>query len=569
MNTRRTIAWIFVFIGVAFLALKLSHTYDPVPTITRWSVKAGPRIAHFVKTSSPEMVVYIVLVGLPIAIGGLLLAGASSAAGSPSAESRTAVAKSVEPHEIPAFNRGKRAQGARTVHSANVLQVAPQARHIWQFDARNGGFSLNREQTTLNGESLPSGLVGKDWRSLWQKKLNIAWLPPEHVFLRVAQFPASEFQETLSMVELQLEKLSPIPVAQIVWSIHVLPHTSGNMQTVIVIIAARSQVEEFLGQLEGQGYLADALELPILDQLQATPVREDGVWIYPESTGGPQSALAAWWYGGVLQNLDLLTIASTDRSTGLREQLTQMAWAGELEGWLSAPPSFHLVASGAAAQEWEPLLRQGLEQPVEVTEPLPAPRLAAATARRAAFNPPNANLLPAEFTTRYQQQFVDRLWMRSLFAIAGIYTAGVTIYLIALGFANYRTGGVEQQIADLGRSYTNALQLDKKLSILKERQELKFAGLDCYRAVAELMPETLTLENCNFSDGRRLTLNGTAPPDEVQKLYTFESDLRKYTLPSGQPLFDPFKTEVPTIRKINEGTLNWSMGLELKRSETR
>jgi hypothetical protein len=160
--------------------------------------------------------------------------------------------------------------------------------------------------------------------------------------------------------------------------------------------------------------------------------------------------------------------------------------------------------------------------------------------------------------------------MRSLFAIAGIYTAGVTIYLIALGFANYRTGGVEQQMSDLGRSYTNALQLDKKLSILKERQELKFAGLDCYRAVAELMPETLTLENCNFSDGRRLTLNGTAPPDDVQKLYTFESDLRKYTLPrNGQPLFDPFKTEVPTIRKINEGTLNWSMGLELKRSEAR
>ena len=467
------------------------------------------------------------------------------------------------------LNRGKRAQGARDVHSANVLQVAPHARHIWQFDARNGGFSLNREQTTLNGEALPSGLVGKDWRTLFQKKLNIAWLPPEHVFLRVAQFPASEFQETLSMVELQLEKLSPIPVAQIVWSIHVLPHTSGNMQTVIVIIAARNQVEEFLGQLEGQGYMADALELPILDQLQATPIQADGVWIYPETTGGPHSALAAWWYGGVLQNLDFLTIPSADRSTGLREQLTQMAWAGELEGWLSAPPSFHLVASGAAAQEWEPLLRQGMDQPVEVLEPLPAPRLAAATAQRAAFMPANANLLPAEFSTRYHQQFVDRLWMRSLFAIAGIYTIGVTIYLVALGFANYRTSGVEQQTADLGRSYTNALQLEKKLSILKERQDLKFAALDCYRAVAELMPETLTLEGCNFSDGRRFTLNGTAPPDDVQKLYTFESELRRYTVTNNQPLFDASKNDIPTIRKINESTINWNMGLELKRSEMR
>ena len=158
--------------------------------------------------------------------------------------------------------------------------------------------------------------------------------------------------------------------------------------------------------------------------------------------------------------------------------------------------------------------------------------------------------------------------MRSLFAIAGIYTIGVAIYLIALGFANYRTSRVEQQVADLGRSYTNALQLDKKLSILKERQDLKYAALDCYRAVAELMPETLTLEGCNFSDGRRFTLNGKAPPDQVQQLYTFESELRKYPLPNGQQLFDAFKTEIPTIRKINETTVNWSMGLELKRSET-
>src|ERR1041385_393759 len=560
MNPKRIAGWILVFVGVAFLALKLSHTYDPAPAITRLSAKAGPAVANFVKNTSPDMVTYIVLVGLPICIGGLLLAGGAAVTPSP---------KASEPYGGISMPRAKRAQGARVVHACNVLQVAPQARHIWQFDARNGGFALNREQVSLNGESLPAGLVAKDWRTLWQKKLNIAWLPPEHVFLRVAQFPASEFNETLSMVELQLEKLSPIPVAQIVWSIQRITHAKDNMQTVIVIIVARSIVEEFLGQLEGQGYLADALELPILDQLQATQVQTDGVWVYPGSVAGGDAALAAWWYGGVLQNLDLLTMPATNRSEGLKEQLTQMAWAGELEGWLTAPPRCHLVASGAAASEWEPLLRQGMDQPIEVLEPLPPPRLAAATAQRAAFSPPNANLLPPEFSVRYHQQFVDRLWMRSLFTLAGIYVAGVAIYLVALAFANFRTSRVEQQVADLGNSYTNALNLDKKLSVLKQRQELKFAALDCWKAVAELMPETLTLEGCNFSGGKHFTLNGTAPPDQVQKLYEFESGLRKYILPNNQPLFDPLKVEIPTIRKINENTLNWSMGLELKRSEAR
>ena len=30
---------------------------------------------------------------------------------------------------------------------------------------------------------------------------------------------------------------------------------------------------------------------------------------------------------------------------------------------------------------------------------------------------PRATLLPAEFSTRYQQQFYDRLWMRGLLAV--------------------------------------------------------------------------------------------------------------------------------------------------------
>ena len=30
-------------------------------------------------------------------------------------------------------------------HSCNVLRVGAEARQIWQFDARNGGFVLNRD----------------------------------------------------------------------------------------------------------------------------------------------------------------------------------------------------------------------------------------------------------------------------------------------------------------------------------------------------------------------------------------------------------------------------------------
>lgn len=447
--------------------------------------------------------------------------------------------------------------------SCNVLSVGPEARRLWQFDG--GSFNLNREQTSRPGEPLPVGPATKSWSSLWQKKLNIAWLPPEQVFIRVAQFPQSTPEETRAMVELQMEKLSPIPVTQAVWTFHALHHAQGNLQTIVVLIAARNTVEEFLGKLEGQGYLADRLELSLLDQLHATPIKEDGAWIYPEVQASRNTALVAWWYGGVLQSVDLLTLPATaDRAAGLKDQLMQMAWAGELDGWLTAPPRWHLVADDGAATDWAKPLQEGLGQSIEMVPPTPVQELAARTARRAAQSDSNTTLLPPEFVARYHQQFVDRLWMRGLGAVLVLYLLGLVVFFIALGFVNYQTTGVESQVAALGSSYTNSLQLNAQFKVLKERQELKYAALDCWQAVAETMPTGITLDSMNFSGGKKLTLSGTASADQVGSVIDFSDSLRKFTV-RGQPLFDQKKIDPPRTQ-VMQGGIRWNYELELKRT---
>ena len=190
-------------------------------------------------------------------------------------------------------------------NSCNILHLAPDAKRLWHFDAKGKGFVLGREQRVPHTEPLPANLVAKNWSSLWQPKLNVAWLPAETVFLRVAELPAANADETFSMVELQLEKLSPIPVTQIVWTMHVLgTHQSAakadgtveSMQSIIVVIAARAAVEEFLGRLERDGFLSDRLEVPMLDQLEAVAPQGDSVWLFPLSLGGQNAALVAWWF---------------------------------------------------------------------------------------------------------------------------------------------------------------------------------------------------------------------------------------------------------------------------------
>ncbi len=464
---------------------------------------------------------------------------------------------------VPSSARSRAA--SKRWHVCNVLHIGPDARRVWQFDAHNGSFSLNRQQTSPPGEPLPRHVVGKSWGTLLQPRLNVAWLPPEEVFVRVAHFPRSSLEETRAMVELQLEKLSPIPVTQAVWSMHVLPQADGTMQTVVVVLAARSVVEEFLGRLEGQGFLADRLELPLLDQLQATAIREDGAWVYPEAHGGPHSALVAWWYGGVLQNVDLLTLPSTaNRAAGLKDQLMQMAWAGELEGWMTSSPRWHLVADAEKAGAWEPALREGLEQPIEIVPPLPDAEVAARTARRATQADPQANLLPTEFAARYRQQFVDRLWLRGLGAVLGVYVTGLAVYFVALTVMGYKARDVENQVRQQGPQVTNAMQLTAQVKILKDRKELKFAALDCWEAVAETLPENVTLDTLAFSDGKLLRLSGSAPQSQVADIFDFVGKLRKHPV-RDQVFFDPTGGEQVQTHPGPGGVTIWSFGLQLKR----
>ncbi len=445
---------------------------------------------------------------------------------------------------------------------ANVLDVTPDSRQLWQFSAREKGFPLLREHRGRNGEPVPDHWFSKDWSSLWQPRLNIAWLPVEKVFLRVLQLPAADFSETLSMVEFQLEKISPLPVAQIVWTIEVLPKREGGMQTVIVVIVPCELVEEFLGKLEGQGYLADRLELALVDQLLATPVHENGVWIYPGETN-TSPCLVAWWYDGVLRNLTLLTWGNGNEGARLREQISQMAWAGELEGWLTTPPNWHVVADSATAATWENLLREWVDGPIEIVPPVPQEKLAALSAKRAVISENSANLLPHEYGDRYRHQFVDRLWMRGLGGILVLYIAVVIGYFSALQVYKFKLGQVQQEVRTLKPQHTTTIQLKERVDILQEQANLKFAALESWKMISDQLPEELTITSLNFQKGKTVMLSGAVSQDNISKLTEYYGAVGR-SLINGQPVeLGPLSTPPARPNAAGTPTVYWSFVIQM------
>lgn len=427
-------------------------------------------------------------------------------------------------------------------------------------------------------DRLPAKWVAKNWSSLWHPRLNIAWLPVESVFLRVVELPAANAEETAAMVELQLEKYAPIPVTQIVWTMHLLgthpspakaDGTVESLQSVIVVLAERTAVEEFLGRLERDGFLSDRLEAPMLDQLEAVAPKEDGVWLFPMTIAGQNAALAAWWYGGAWRGLNVITLPPAgDRAGELKTQLSLLAMGGEVEGWLTGPPRWHLVADPVNATEWEQLLRAGLNEPVQVIPPPVPVDLAARSAKRAAAAVIAAQLQPPEFSARYKEQFFDRLWLRGLGCAGLLYVLGLVLYFCWVGWLGYQTRGVETQMAALSNTYTNAMQMEGRLGILQSQAHLKYAALDCWQLVAENLPSAVTLQRFALAEGSKLTLSGQVNQADMKDLSDFWDNLRKTKL-HGELFFDSQSdsSSQPLFHLQNNNIMSWSFSLKLLHGE--
>jgi hypothetical protein len=456
-------------------------------------------------------------------------------------------------------------------HSCNVLEANVAASRLWHFKVERNQLRLENEQSVVPPAQLNQKAYAKDWHNLVQPRLNIAWLPANQVFLRVVQLPAADRQELLSMLEFQLEKLSPLPVAQVVWSVELLPSSDSTQQTALVCIVSRDVVEGFLGKIEEQGYLADRLEVPQINQILAQGTREDGAWIYPGSGLEANLCVVAWWSGGVLRQLQLLhlpvagsgenAVSLESRAANLHEQLMQIAWAGELEGWLTLPVQWHLVANETLTAEWQPVIEKWADGALDVQAPLTDDALARFSAERASGEGEGANLLPVEYGVRYRQQYIDRLWMGGLGAVVVAYIFGALIYLIALNVYKFRADSVQTQVANLGPTYTNVLELKERAQMLQEQLNLKYAALDCFKTASELLPPEFTLVNLVFSRGKNFQIYGVAPQGQETNVTYYNEQMRNAMI-DGRKLFRDV-TGPSTYSRPGSPNINWNFDCTL------
>jgi hypothetical protein len=459
-----------------------------------------------------------------------------------------------------------RAPRTPRIHGCNVLADGVGGTTLWSFtgsEARPAG----RVEVPAD-QPLPAKVAGKGWRELFQPRVNLVWLPEQSVFLQLVHLPTDDPSEVPAMLEHQIEKLSPLPIGQIVWSYEVLKTRPTGGLPVLVQVAERSGVDAALGALEKRGFYADRVELALVQWVAGTPMERDGVYFFPVTKGVRRTCLVGWVVEGGLRSLSLVNLTEDDRwLRQLVDEVGRLAWVGEMEGWLPASFEGHLVTDEATASAWrEPLARE-LGIPVDVVLKPADDTLAASVARRTVASEPRANLLPAEHAMRYRQQFTDRLWMGGLGALLGAYLVGVLIYLGTVEVQKYRHARASEQFAEVNTAYTNTLRLKAQAQVLQETVNLRYAALDCYLATVEAMPEELTLETFSFSGGQLLAIGGVAPADQEPRITEFWQSLKRKVV-NNTNLFSEVLLK-GTSSQVLQGvpSIRWSLTCTIRKNQ--
>ena len=452
--------------------------------------------------------------------------------------------------------------------SCNLLEPTAEGSRLWQFSVSSKKVKLSGDLRVAEGDDPPAKAVAKDWSDLLSRKLNIATLPPEKGFLRVVDLPACEPDELLPMVEFQIEDLSPLPMAQTVWSAEVVPgsESPGGEQTVLVTIAERSVVEERLEELEAANFLADRVEVPLLRELVPGESRADGAHIQLVQGADSVLALVSWWFGGRLCDVNSFNLPNHEASRdALVEKINNVAWAGEVAGWMPGDPACHLAKRGDVAADWNVALAKCFGDRIREVEPASEVDLATATAEFAS-RTSAPGLMIEEYRTRNRQRFLDGLWMEGIKGVVAMLLLGLLGFYVYGSWLQRDLENLKQEVKEKGAKYTEALLLKAKVETLEKQKALKYAALAAWGKVATGLPGELKFTELKFESsraldgntGRALRITGAADAGKATLIDDYQEALTQMESADGKALFSGVKA-VSIRQDLKKNQTYWSL----------
>lgn len=382
--------------------------------------------------------------------------------------------------------------------------------------------------------------------------------PGDRALMRVLDLPTEDRSEVPSMVELQIDKISPFPVDNLLYSYEVLLERPG-LTRVLVAGMPREDVDKLVAPLREAGRLPARVDLSLMgwwrllrDRLE---VAGDGRCLALVIEPGETACLAA--EGGSPILLRSLPPLGADESSA-RELADEVAFTLttlDREWGPSANTRVLVFHLGDAPSAWITLLQQATGRSVDARPLDAAVPLSEGMALRAweQAEAGGLNLAAPEWKERATARRMQRRLLAAVGAVAGLWLLAVGGFLAADRMDQQRVARLKERLQKLKAPTQHVREVKERVESLRQYGDRTHSAIECLREVCVVLPPGVELSSFTYKKGENVSMRGSAEAANASKVYDFLEGLQR------SPIFQGI-TEQP----VNESRRGAERRIEFK-----
>jgi len=382
-------------------------------------------------------------------------------------------------------------------------------------EASGDGFWSAREEALRNLCARAAG------RLVWA-------LPGAAALLRVMELPAVDDSELAAMVEIQLDKISPLALDRLYWDFEVVDRGRERVRTVVAAVdrARVDEAGEFFRRQKRELRGVDCEVLGIWEELKSAQP-EEGVWQVWLVQREKETVLMAADARGPLE-FRVIEPAGGPEGDGLSaeeiaEEVTYTL--ASLEAQWGAPGGVHIEVVAEREPGWTDRLGDLLELPVSFREMKVGEAAAGGVARRALRPEKTLELAPAEWEAAYRHRRLRRRLLLAAGAVLILWTGMMGAAAVFFRTEEQRLAALTERERAVEKPAAELRALRRKVRELEMYADRSHSVLEALREVVRLMPSGVELTSFVYKKGRSVQLRGTCP--RTEPIYEFFSNLEK------------------------------------------
>ena len=420
-------------------------------------------------------------------------------------------------------------QRATTMEWSCVKQAGTR---FWAQQQRRVDLNQADDESTPAAEGLAEQI--KSHASDLKGQITVA-LPADKCLLRVFELPSADPEELASMVELQMDKVSPFPLENMSMSFEKLSGDEDNTR-VLVAGAQRELVESVSEAYRMAGLRVRHMDVDTLGWINLLKsqdaiseegrqiifvldgegadlvVFDDGAPVLIRPFEDPSDGESSEEYAQELASELSYSMLSIEAERGARP-------VSDLTIWAQDNPKGQLATR---IQE-----TTGLQVETKWLDSL-SPLSEGVVRRTVMDQPMKLDLAPTEWETALQEKRARRKLIRSTLTIAGVWLLLAGLGLGVLALQKKRVEKIRAQAERYEANAKKVRALQTKLDSLQAFADRSRSGLESLREFCVNMPEGVEIGNFRYTKGKSVSLKGQA--DRSELAYSFFKGLEDSSL---------------------------------------